>query len=172
LRFSLSQAASRLAARAEDRAAPVEPLACGAAGPRLALVAGGRAVIEVQAASALQQIAPDRRHVPELRRRSRQERLGQHRVPAADQPVRGEAAVADPRADAHAPTGQFLDLRQRQPGDVDNRCGPLDPLAHQVDQIGAAAEELRVRLGRDRLDGGGHIGRAHVRERPHRAASA
>jgi len=75
------------------------------AGPRRAtrarhpLVAGFGHVLEIQAASALQQVSADGGHVPQLSGCPGQHRLGQHRELGAHLRVGGQVAVAHPRAD-------------------------------------------------------------------------
>ena len=44
------------------------------------------------------------------------------------------------------PSGEFLDLGERQAGDVDEPLGPFDAHFHEVEQIGAAAEDFGVRV--------------------------
>ena len=158
-------------ARPQHCVAAVEPLQRGAPGARLALVARRRLVVEVQAAGALQQVSPNRRHVPQLPGSTMQDRLGQHRIPGADQGVRGQPTVAHQCADPKPAIGEFLDLVQRQPGDVDDRLRPFDALTHQVDEVGATGEELCPRFGGDRLEGRIHVSGAHVREGLHGATS-
>ena len=145
----------------------LNPSSAAQPGAGLALVARRRLVVEVEAAGALHQVAPDRRHVPQLPGGAVQDRLRQNRIPGADQGVRGQATVAHQRADPQPAVGEFLDPVQRQPGDVDDRLRPLDALAHQVDEVGAAGEELRSRLGSDRPQGGVHVRSADVGEALH-----
>ena len=55
------------------------------------------------------------------------------------------------RADANAfAVRQFFHLRQRQAIDVDQLRGRFDAHLHQIDQVRAAAEKFRVRLGDNR----------------------
>src|SRR5262245_21688026 len=56
----------------------------------------------------------------------------------------GEVRIRHEGADAQASVGHFLDGLQWQPGDVDQASRLLDALLHQVNQIGAASNELRV----------------------------
>ncbi|GAA3114080.1 hypothetical protein GCM10020001_036580 [Nonomuraea salmonea] len=158
-------------AHAEDRRAAVEPVERVAAGAALALVAGGVSVVEVRAAGALEQVAADGGHVAQLRRGPGEQRLRQHRVAGADPPVGGQHAVADERADTQAAVGELLDGVERQARDVHDGVGPLDALAHEVDEVGAAADETGSRLGRGGQHGGLDVGGLDVRERPHRPAS-
>ncbi|CAM5580257.1 hypothetical protein SCYAM73S_08157 [Streptomyces cyaneofuscatus] len=48
------------------------------------------------------------------------------------------------------PSAVDLDAVQRQFGHVDEEGGPLDTGLHQVDEVGAAAEEPCVRVGASR----------------------
>ena len=54
------------------------------------------------------------------------------------------------------------------PRDVDEQGGPLDAGLHQVDEVGAAAEEAGVGVGGEQGDRAGRVGRALVAELPHR----
>ena len=118
-----------------------------AAGARLALVARLGDVLEVGAAGPLQQVAAGGRHVAQLARRARQQRLGEHRVArrapcgsAARSLLRHRAPIAQPAV------GQLIDPVERQAGDVDRAAsGRLDAQPHQVDQVGAAAEAAAPR---------------------------
>ena len=150
----------------------VEALQRGAPGAGLALVAGRRLVVEVQAAGALQQVPPDRRHVPQLPGGAVQDRLGQNRIPGPDQGVRGQATVMHQGTDPKPAIRELIDPVQRQPGDVNDSLRPLDALTHQVDEVGTAGEELRPRLGSDRLEGGVHVRGADVGEGLHSATSS
>jgi hypothetical protein len=55
--------------------------------------------------------------------------------------VRGQRRVARRRADQQAAVGALLDVA-RQAGHIDQGQRLLDGLAHQVDQVGAAAQVL------------------------------
>ena len=158
-------------ARPEHRVATVEPIEGRASGAGVAFVACRRLVVEVQAPGALHQVAADGCHVAQLAGCAVQDRLGQHRVAGADERVLGEAAVAHHRADPDAAVGEFVDCVEWQAGDVDDRAGLLDALSHQVDEVGAAGEELCLGFGDDRLHGCVDVGGADVREALHRATS-
>ena len=136
-------------ARAEDRVHAIVAVDGGAAAARLAFVAGRRGVVEVVAARALQEIAAGRRHVAQLLRGAGHDRAGEHRIALLDQRVIGEIGVAHERADAQAAAGRVFDLLQRQPRDVDQLGRPFDVHLHQIDQIGAAGDEFRVRIAGD-----------------------
>ena len=59
----------------------------------------------------------------------------------------GEVAVPDQRTDTNAAVvRQLLDLREREPIDVDELLRPLDADLHEVDQICSATEELGLRV--------------------------
>ena len=62
---------------------------------------------------------------------------------------------------------QFLHLRQRQTRDVDQLRRRLHAHLHQVDQIGAAAEKLRLRFRGDATDRLGGVPRLYVGKRVH-----
>ena len=61
--------------RAQDGMDAVVPIDRRAARPGMALVAGVGGIAKVIAARALQEVPPGRRHVAELRRSPRQQRL-------------------------------------------------------------------------------------------------
>ncbi len=100
-----------------------------------------------------------------------QHRLGQRRVAAAYLRVGGEVAVGDGGADAQAAVRGLLDAVQREFADVDEAGGALDAGLHQVDQVGAAAEEAGVRVGGEQGHGAGDVVGALVSELPHAAVS-
>jgi hypothetical protein len=157
-------------AGAQDRTTAADALQRAAAGAWLAFVAGLGGVVEVRATGALHQVAADGGLVAQLRRGAGDQGVGQHRIERAHAPVRGRRAVADHCADAQTAVGRRLDLRQRQAPDIDQMRRPLDLQLHQVEQIGAAREELGARrLGR-RLRRTGRAVGALIGERPHAAA--
>ena len=119
----------------------------------LALVAGAGGIEEVRAARALQEIAADRRGIAQLRRRARQRRLGNERE-SGEARVAGEVRIADQRADPQGAVGQRLDaVEPGETADMDELGGTADAHFHEIDEIGAAGEKGRARLGagRDRL---------------------
>ena len=120
-----------------------------AAAAGLALVARRGDVLEVAAAGALQQVAADRRHVAQLARRAGEQRLRQHRVALPHQRVGGQVAVAHARADAQPAVGGAARCR-RAPRRLTSTStsGVLDAELHEVDQVGAAAEEPRLAVAR------------------------
>ena len=103
-------------------------------------------VVKVSAARPLQQIAADRCHIADLRRGTREDRARQHRIAPAHGGVLCERSVAHRCADQQAATLAHGDVR-RQAGDIPQRRRTLYRLAHQVDQIGAAAEKFGLRGG-------------------------
>ena len=127
---------------------------------RAALVAARGVVIEIGAARALQEIAADRRHVADLRRSAGEDRLREQGKALAHTPVGRDRGVLHAGADQQAAALCLLDIA-RQPCHVHEHIGTLDRLAHQVDEIGAAAEILRARArsGRERS---AHVGGALV----------
>ena len=156
-------------ARAEDRVDPVEPAERRAAGAGLALVAGRGRVVEVGAAGALQQVAADGRLVAQLARGAGEQRLREHRVAGAHPGVGGErrccAAWAPIR---RPPSGSSSMSVERQAADVDQVGRLLDLELHQVEQVGAAADELRAGLWTPRPTAAGGVRRPLVGEGPHR----
>ncbi len=121
------------------------------------------------APGALEQGAAHRRHVADLRRGARHDGPGEHGIPGPHRLVLRDRGVASRRADRQAAVRAFLD-RVRQAGDIDQRRGPFDRLAHQVDEVGAAAEVPGAGGGApaDRVRGVGGTG---IGERDHSAAS-
>src|SRR5581483_8072287 len=93
--------------------------------------------------------------------------LREHRVAGAGAAVGREVTVADDGADPEAVARQLLDRAERQPRHVDERGRRLDAEPHQVDEVRAAAEELRLARGTDGRERAGDVLRACVRERPH-----
>ena len=76
--------------------------------------------------------------------------LDEHRIALLDQRVIGEVGIRHERADAHAAVR--ASPRPSSSGSrvmSISRDGPFDILLHQVDQIGAAGDELRRRIGGD-----------------------
>ena len=135
-------------ALAEDGMDAVESLDGATPTAGFALVALRKSrVVEIIAARALEQVAADGRHVAQLRTGPGEKRLTQNRVSRHDERVLSEIGIAHERADAHAALGQFLDFRERQLVDVDELVGTLDAHLHEVDQIGATAEEFGVFTG-------------------------
>ena len=126
---------------------PVEAADGGTAAAWLAFVAGRRRIIEIGAAGALQQVAAGRRHIAQLLRGAGQDGARQQRVARFELWVIGEIGIRHERADAQAASGSLLDLVERQARDVDQPGRALDVLFHQVDQIGAACDEFRRRIG-------------------------
>ena len=78
----------------------------------------------------------------------------------------GEVAVADHCADDDAAVGVVVDFDEVEVGDVDQGGGLLDAVLHQVDEIGASAEEFGV-LGGDGVEGFVGCGGALIGEGVH-----
>jgi hypothetical protein len=153
-------------AGAENRVYPVEPADRRASGPGIALVAACSRVIEVGAASALQQVSAGGRLVTQLARGAGHQRLRQHRIAGAHSGISGHVRIHRLGADSQFAVRQLLDVPQGQPADVDQMVGLLDVEFHQVKQIGAAADELRARSGHG-SDGSLCARGSLVGERPH-----
>jgi hypothetical protein len=98
----------------------------------------------VPAARALREVAAERRHRAELRRRGVAGGVGDHRVRAAQARVGGELRERDVRADLRA-AGPDLDLVE--PGELaeaDEAARALDALLEPIEQIDAAGERHRA----------------------------
>ena len=119
-----------------------------AAGAWPAAVAGACHVMEIGAARLLHQIAADRRRIAKLRRGARQQRLRDGGVGSREALVVGEIGISDHRADAHAAVVEPFDaVETGQAPDVDKAGGARHPDLHQIDEIRAAGEKSRARLG-------------------------
>ena len=151
-------------AGAEDRVDAIDPFDRRAAAAGLTFVARRSRVIEVEAARALQQVAACRRHVAQLLRGASQDGAGQHGIALLDQRMVGEVGVRHEGADAQAAVARFLDRRQWQPRNVDEPRRALDISFHQIDEIGAAGDELRRRIGSDLPNRVGDVVGARVLE--------
>lgn len=149
----------------------IEAFHCVAALTRFALVtARSVIVIEVGAARALEKITSHGGHVADLRGSSGEDRACQHRITHAHCLVLGEGGVADAGADQQSAIFALLDCG-RQPRHV-NECGwPLQVLAHQINQIGAASQILGAD-GRSQTKRFGGVAGVVIGERVHSAASA
>ena len=154
-------------AGAEDRVHAVEPVAGGTAAAGLALIARRRRVVEIGATRALQKIAAGRGHVAQLLRGAGKDCARKQRIALRDQRVIGEIGVRHQRADAQAAVRGFLDALERQPRNVDQPRRPFDILLHQVDQVGAAGDEFRARIGGDPAHRVGNVAGARVLEIDH-----
>ena len=86
-----------------------EPVERGAAGTRLAFVAGLGRVVEVRAAGALEEVAGSRRPVAQLPGGAGEQRPRQDAVIAPNALVGREIGVAHQRADAQPALGRGLD---------------------------------------------------------------
>ena len=64
----------------------------------------------------------------------------------------GEVGVADHGTDGDAAFGRGGDLGEAEVIDIDERGRCLDAILHQVDEVGAARQELGA-VGRARVDG-------------------
>ena len=153
-------------ARAEDGVHAVDAADGGAARAGIALVAVGGRVVEVGAAGALQQVAADGRLVAQLAGSAGDERLGEDGVTGAHAEIGGDVGVCGLGADAQAAVGEVFGIFERQAADVDQVGGPLDLELHQIEQVGAAANELCAAAGHGG-DGGLQVRCALVGEGPH-----
>ena len=144
-------------AGAEDRVHAIEPLNGRAAAARLALIAGRRGVVEIQASRPLQQVAAGRRHVAQLRGGAGENRARKQRIALLDKRMPGEIGVRHQRADPQAPAFGFLHPVERQPRNIDQPGRTFDIRLHQVDQVGAAGDEFGIAVGGDPAHGIGDI---------------
>jgi hypothetical protein len=160
-------------ARAQDGQVPREPaVERRAAAARFALVAARGGVAEIRTPRPLEQVAPDRRGIADLRAGGLLERL-RHRGPArADRGMGRDLCHGRERADAGAGLRredravlgtQVEDLHQPR------GCGHVEP--HEVHQIGASREVLRAGPGAEAPGGVGGVGRAFEAEGAHRRGS-
>jgi hypothetical protein len=154
-------------ARAEDRVHAVDAVDRRAAAARRAFVARRARVVEVQAARSLQQVAAGRGHVAQLRRSAGEDGAGEQRIARLGLRVPGEIGVQDQSADAQATVICLLDPIEREMGDVDQPRRSGYVLLDEVDNVGAAGNESRLRVGRDLAHGIGNVGRARIAEIVH-----
>ena len=131
-------------ARADDGVLPAEAADGRAAAARLPLVAGLVGVVEIGAARALQQVAGRGRLVAQLAGGAGDQRAREHAVVAPHALVGGEIGVAHQRADAQAALRRRLDLVEAKAVHIDQVRRRLDLELHQVEQVGAAGDELRA----------------------------
>ena len=108
----------------------------------LAFVAGHGGVVEIIAAGALAQIAARGGLVAQLTARPGQNGARQHWIIAADAVIGGAIAVGHQRANAQATVFRLADLLQVQPVDVDQLVRRHHFQLHQIEQIGAARDEI------------------------------
>ena len=143
-------------AHAHDRMLAAEPADRGTAAAGLAFVARLVGVVEIGAAGALEQIARGRRLVAQLARGAREQRAREQAIVAPHARIGGEIGVAHQRADAQPALGRRFDLVEREAVDVDQMRRRFDLELHQVEQVGAAGDELGAldaRGGRRSLGG-------------------
>lgn len=142
-----------------------------AARARLALVAARRHVVEIGAASALQQVAADRRHVADLGAGAAQNRAGQQRIAAADPRITGQRGVGDGSPDHQTALGGLVDIAGK-PRHVNQGLRTLHGFAHQIDQIGTAAEILGLPATHGLFDRLFAVGDLVIVEGSHRTISS
>ena len=117
----------------------------GAARPWLALVAGHVGVVEIRAAGALKDVAGGAGLVAQLAAGARQDRTGQHAIVAPHAAVRRQRRIREICPDAEATVAGGLDPVELQVLDIDEVGRRLDLQLHQVEQVGAASDELGAR---------------------------
>src|SRR6185436_11323541 len=97
------------------------------------------------------EIAADRRHVADLRRRHRLDRLGERRILLHDGGILHERGQRDAGADAETGPGGLDLVEAADRLQVDEHVGFDDAVLHQVEERRAAGE--RERAGAEGLDG-------------------
>src|SRR4051794_38317352 len=90
-----------LVAVTKNRVAAIKPANGTAARAGLALIARGGGVVKVRAAGSLKDVAAVGRHVPQLRGRAGENRLGEQRVVLADKRVVRSGRVFREGSEAH-----------------------------------------------------------------------
>ncbi len=158
-------------ARAQDCVDAVEAADGGTAAAGLALVARRRRVIEIVATGPLEQIAACGRRIAQLGRCTGQDGAGQQREILLDALVVGHRAVGGERSDAVAAIRQRLDVFQRQAIDVDEQRWGDDLVLHEVDDVGAAGDQLGAGIRCQGRDSFRDACRLDVTEALHSAAS-
>jgi hypothetical protein len=134
-------------APAEDRVDVVGAFEGGAAATGLAFIAGRRDVVQIVAARTLEEIAASRRHVAQLCGRAGKDCARDNRIALFDQRMVGKVGIRHQRADPQSPTIGLFDCVERQPRDVDQPRRAFDILLHEIDQVSAAGDEFRGRIG-------------------------
>ncbi len=112
-------------------------------GSRRTLVARRRRIVEVVAAGALQEVAAHTGRVAELRRSAGQDRTREQRITLLDPDVVRDLRVGRQRPEAEPTVLALLDRAKREMRDVDQPARAGDVLLHEVDEVGAAGDELR-----------------------------
>jgi hypothetical protein len=141
-------------------------------GTGTALVAGHRGIVEIRTAGALHQIAGGCGPVAQLSRCTGQQCARQHPVVPPDPFIRRKIGVAHECPDAQPAVGGLRNLVEAGPGHIDQMAGRLDPQLHQIQQIGAAGDELGTGCFGGPCRGLVWIARAFVGKRPHACSSA
>ena len=156
----------------EDGVVAGVPLDRGTPRSGHALVARRRHVLEVDATGALEEVAGRGGLVPDLAGGAGEQGAGHDGIPAADEGVRGEVAVAHRRPDAEGAVGGLLHLAEGQPTDVDEAGRRGDTQLEVVDEVAATGDEGRPVVGRDGGDGRVDVDGPLVCEGPHREAAS
>lgn len=99
------------------------------------------------------------------------DRLGQKRIAVPHHRMAGDRRVPHRSTDNKAAVRPLLDPVQGQPGHIDQRVRLFDVLAHQIDKVRAAAEELRIRRLGEELNRGFQICCSRIGEALHFATS-
>ena len=128
-----------MVAGAKDGVATIDAVDGGAARSGIALVASCIEAAEIGAAHALQEVAADRGHVAQLRRGALDQGFDDQRLRLPRGGIGGHVRHPRQRAE-HELVPIEPDVAQGEAVDVDQLLGPLDLLAHQVDQRRAACE--------------------------------
>ena len=133
---------------AEDRMSIVQafPRAAAASGNALVAAPGQRRFrAEIGTASLLQDVAADRRAVPDLRGCRLQARVGQHRGVLAHDGVLADLIERCESTDGQAVIELLDGIQARDAGDVDHRVGCGDAESEPVEQLGAAGDRHGAR---------------------------
>ena len=142
----------------------------GAAAAGLALVAGRRDVLEVDAAGALQRVAAGGGHVAQLAGGAGEQGLGEHRVALADPAVGRELAVGDGGADAAGRRrGVSLISREVTAGTSTTRPGVATPSLRWSTRLVPPPRKTASGRSGDGGDGRVGVGGAGEGERLHAA---
>src|SRR5471032_3332086 len=110
----------------------------------LALVAGLIRVIEVRATGALQQVAGGGGDIAQLAGSAGEQGAGEHRIVLSDPRVGSQVGVSYQCSDSQTTLRRGFNPVKSKAIDVDQVRRRLDVQLHQVQQIGAAGNDLRA----------------------------
>jgi hypothetical protein len=127
-------------------------------------------IVEVGAACSLQQVAPDRRHVANLRRCAGHNGTDKNGVTRLYGPMLRDRRIPRCRANQQAAIFPLVDCGG-EARNIDQRVRPLNCLAHQIDQVGATSQ-VPGPVRAAQADSIGNIVGASICKEVHSAASA